>query len=68
MRNVRGIRERKSFIFLPALSWDTNHRGCLPRPAHVSEGLLGFLDLGEAHGLEYKYLGFANQQSAVQIL
>jgi hypothetical protein len=41
---------RKSFIFLPALSCDTNQRGCLPRPAHVSVGFFGFLNLGRTGG------------------
>jgi hypothetical protein len=32
----------KSSIVLPALSADTNQRGCLPRPDQVSDGIAGF--------------------------
>src|SRR3979490_608306 len=41
---------KKSSIFLPALSCVTIHRGCLPRPAQVSDGSEGFRNLGRTGG------------------
>jgi hypothetical protein len=48
LRFERSIK--KSSIFLPALSCATIHRGCLPRPAQVSDGSEGFRNLGTTGG------------------
>jgi hypothetical protein len=43
-------RIRKSSSFFPDLSFAVSQRGCLPRPAQVSEGLSGFRYLGRTRG------------------
>jgi hypothetical protein len=43
-------RIRNSSSFLPDRSWALSQPGCLPRPAHVSEGWLGFRYFGYTGG------------------
>jgi hypothetical protein len=45
---MSGIR--KSSILPPAFRAETNHRGCLPRPDQVSDGIEGFWYLGKTLG------------------
>lgn len=49
----------KSSIRFPDLSCLVTHRGCLPRPAQVSEGFSGFLNFGNTGG--YGRRGFAGR-------
>jgi hypothetical protein len=47
---LRAGEIRKSSICLPAFSKATSHRGCLPRPDHVSEESSGFRYFGITAG------------------
>ena len=43
-------RIRKSSILFPEFSCAVNQRGCLPRPAQVSNGRAGFWNFGKTFG------------------